>query len=318
MEAKIQLLGSQDALPLMYAADNPDIEPGGVLVKRGDVLDVLTELQALGVASDMTSIAASTTKEQFAGTVPSVPFQMNVEGLFYNKKIFAKYGITVPTTFTQLLSDAAKLKAAGVTPFSASGVSGWPISRWVGILLFRELGPNAMVAIKNKTAKLTDPKYLWAAQQVALMGKDGYFSKGVTGLNYDASLSQFLSGGSAMMYMGTWLLAQINSSENTQGNNIAFMPFPSVAGGRGSIAQYPANTGSSNVINPKLVGPHAAAWLKCIAQNDGSASLQISKAPSLASARTSVSLACRRSPRAFSRPSTRPKAACSGSRPTSG
>ena len=202
----------------------------------------------------MTSIALSTTQEQFVGTVPSVPFQMNIEGLFYNKKIFAQHGITVPTTFTQLLSDAAKLKAAGVLPFSASGVAGWPISRWVGILLFRKLGPNAMEAVAQKKAKLTGPAYEWAAQQVATMGKDGYFSPGVTDLSYNASLAQFLTGGSAMMYMGTWLLAQINSSENTQGKNIAFMPFPSVAGGQGSISQYPANTGSPNVINAKLFG----------------------------------------------------------------
>jgi raffinose/stachyose/melibiose transport system substrate-binding protein len=243
LEAKVQLLASQNALPLMYAADNPDIEPGGTLYKRGDVLDISTALKKLGLSSDMTSIALSTTQEQFAGTVPSVPFQMNIEGLFYNKKIFAQHGITVPTTFTQLLADAAKLKAAGVLPFSASGVSGWPISRWVGILLFRELGPNAMKAVADKQAKLTDPKYVWAAQQVATMGKDGYFSPGITNLSYNASLSQFLTGGSAMMYMGTWLLAQINSSENTQGKNIGFMPFPGVTGGKGSIAQYPANTG---------------------------------------------------------------------------
>ncbi len=142
IEAKVQLLASQNALPVMYAADNPDIEPGGTLYKRGDVLDISTALKKLGLSSDMTSIAQSTTQEQFAGTVPSVPYQMNIEGLFYNKKIFAQHGITVPTTFTQLLADAAKLKAAGVLPFSASGVSGWPISRWVGILLFRELGPT--------------------------------------------------------------------------------------------------------------------------------------------------------------------------------
>jgi raffinose/stachyose/melibiose transport system substrate-binding protein len=274
IEAKVQLLASQNALPVMYAADNPDIEPGGSLFKRGDVLDISTALKKLGLSSDMTSIALSTTQEQFVGTVPSVPFQMNIEGLFYNKKIFAAHGITVPTTFTQLLSDAAKLKAAGVLPFSASGVAGWPISRWVGILLFRKLGPNAMEAVAQKKAKLTDPAYEWAAQQVATMGKDGYFSPGVTDLSYNASLAQFLTGGSAMMYMGTWLLAQINSSENTQGKNIAFMPFPSVAGGKGSIAQYPANTGSPNVINAKLFGPKAQAWLKCIAQNYGSASLK--------------------------------------------
>jgi raffinose/stachyose/melibiose transport system substrate-binding protein len=274
IEAKVQLLASQNDLPLMYAADNTDIEPGGGLYKKGDVLDIAKELAKMGISSDMTSIAESTTKEQFQGTVPSVPFQMNIEGLFYNKKIFAAHGITVPKTFTALLADAAKLKAAGITPFTASGQSGWPISRWVGILLFRELGPNAMEAIANGKAKLTDPKYVWAAQQVANMGKDGYFTTGITNLSYNASLSQFLTGGAAMMYMGTWLLAEINSSENTQGNNIGFMPFPSVSGGKGSISQYPANTGSPNVINPNVFGPNAEAWLRCIAKNYGSASLK--------------------------------------------
>jgi raffinose/stachyose/melibiose transport system substrate-binding protein len=274
IEAKVQLLASQNALPLMYAADNPDIEPGGSLYKRGDVLDIEKALQGLGLASDMTSIATTTTQAQFAGTVPSVPFQMNIEGLFYNKKIFAKYGIGVPKTFTQLLADAAKLKAAGVTPISASGSSGWTISRWIGILLFRELGPNAMKMIAEKKAKLTAADYEWAAQQVATMGKDGYFSTGITNLSYNAATAQFLTGGSAMIYMGTWLLAGINSSANTQGNSIGFMPFPAVTGGSGSIGQYPANTGSPNVLNAHLYGPHAAAWLKCIAQNYGSASLK--------------------------------------------
>lgn len=274
MEAKVQLLASQNALPFMYAADNDDIEPGGALLKRGDVLNIETALQSLGVANDMTSIALSTTEAQFAGTVPSVPFQMNIEGIFYNKKIFAEHGITVPTTWSAFLADAAKLKAAGVTPISASGSTGWTISRWVGILLFRELGPDAMKMIAEKKAKLTDPSYLWAAQQVALMGKDGYFSTGITNLSYNAATAQFLTGGSAMMYMGTWLLAGINSSANTQGNNIGFFPFPGVAGGKGSITQYPANTGSPNVLNAHLYGPHAAAWLKCIAENYGSASLQ--------------------------------------------
>jgi raffinose/stachyose/melibiose transport system substrate-binding protein len=76
------------------------------------------------------------------------------------------------------------------------------------------------------------------------------------------------------MYNGSWLLAEINSSQNTQGNNIGFMPFPAVAGGKGTIDQYPANTGSPNVINAKLYGTNGKAWLKCIAENYGSASLK--------------------------------------------
>jgi raffinose/stachyose/melibiose transport system substrate-binding protein len=273
LQQKVQLLAGQNDLPFMYAADNTTIIPGGTYYKTGNVLDIGKALDKLGVSDDMTAVAKSTIQQTFDGTVPSVPFQCYIEGLFYNKKIFAEHGITVPTTYDELLADAAKLKAAGVTPFSASGSTGWTISRWIGILLYRELGPNAMQAIKNGTAKLTDPAYVKAAQQVADLGKDGYFSSGITSLSYDAATTQFLTGKSAMMYMGTWLLASVNSSQNTQGNNIGFMPFPAVTGGKGSIDQYPANAGSPNVINAKLYGSNGQAWLKCIAQNYGSASL---------------------------------------------
>lgn len=275
LQQKIQLLAGQNDLPFMYAADNTTIVPGGTYYKTGNVLDISKALSQLGVSSDMTAVAESTIKQTFSNTVPSVPFQFNIEGLFYNKKIFAEHNISVPTTYDQLLADAAKLKAAGITPFSASGSTGWTISRWIGVLLFRELGPNAMQAIQNGTAKLTDPQYVKAAQQVAQLGKDGYFSSGITSLDYNSAIAQFLTGKSAMMYMGTWLLAQVNDpTQNTQGASIGFMPFPAVAGGQGSIDQYPANAGSPNVINPKLYGANGQAWLKCIAQNYGSASLK--------------------------------------------
>lgn len=275
LQQKIQLLAGQNDLPFMYAADNTTIVPGGTYYKTGNVLDISKALSQLGVSGDMSAVAESTIKQTFDNTVPSVPFQFNIEGLFYNKKIFAEQHISVPTTYDELLADAAKLKAAGITPFSASGSTGWTISRWIGVLLFRELGQNAMQAIKNGTAKLTDPEYVKAAQQVAQLGKDGYFSSGITSLDYNSAIAQFLTGKSAMMYMGTWLLAQVNDpTQNTQGSNIGFMPFPAVAGGQGSINQYPANAGSPNVINPKQYGANGQAWLKCIAQNYGSASLK--------------------------------------------
>ena len=275
LQQKVELLAGQNDLPFMYAADNTTIIPGGAYYKSGNVLDIGKALTQAGVSEDMTAIAKSTTEQTFDGTIPSVPFQFNIEGLFYNKKIFAAHDISVPTTYTELLADAAKLKAAGITPFSASGSTGWTISRWIGILLFRELGPNAMLAIKNGTAKLTDPAYVKAAQQVADLGKDGYFSNGITSLSYDAATTQFLTGQSAMMYMGTWLLASVNDpTQNTQGSNIGFMPFPAVTGGKGSIDQYPANVGSPSVINAKAYGSNGEAWLKCIAQNYGSASLK--------------------------------------------
>ena len=96
----------------------------------------------------------------------------------------------MPTTVAELTAAADKLKAAGVTPFTASGKTGWTISRWIGALLFRSLGPNAMSDIKAGKAKLTDPQYVAAAQQLQDMGKAGYFGNGVTNIDYDTAFTR--------------------------------------------------------------------------------------------------------------------------------
>ena len=105
---------------------------------------------------------------------PTLPFQYNIEGIFYNKKMFAEQGIKVPQSWDELVAAATKLKAAGVQPFTAGGKSGWPVSRWIGAYLFRSLGGDAMAAVANKTAKLTDPGYVAAAQAIQDLAKPDF------------------------------------------------------------------------------------------------------------------------------------------------
>ena len=114
-----------------------------------------------------------------------------------------------------------------------------------------------------------------AAQQVADLGKAGYFGQGVGSIDYNTSIDEFLTGKAGMMYMGSWVLANINSSSDTIGaSNIGFVPFPAVPDGQGSITQYPSNVGLAMTMNPKLYDSKVRNWLKCIAQNYGSESLK--------------------------------------------
>ena len=275
MQQKIQLLAGQNALPVMFAAGTSLIAPGGDLDKAGQVLNIKDALTQLGVYDQVTPSAAGVVDKLYSGGFPTVPLQSNIEGIFYNKKILADHGIPVPTTVAELTAAADKLKAAGVTPFTASGKTGWTISRWIGALLFRSLGPNAMSDIKAGKAKLTDPQYVAAAQQLQDMGKAGYFSNGVTNIDYDTEFSQMLNGQAAMMYMGSWFLAQVNDPKlNKVGDAIAFAKFPGVDGGKGTIEETPANVGSPNAMSKPLFGPKVGAWLTCIVKNYGSASLK--------------------------------------------
>jgi len=274
LDQKLLLLAGQNALPSMYAAGNAPATTK-TLVKGGDVVNFQTELATLGVLGDVEPSAISSIDSLFGGFYV-LPTQLNIEGIFYNKKIFAQDGISVPQTWSQLVADAAALQAKGVQPFSASGQQGWPITRLISGYLYRSLGPDALSAVASGTAKLTDPQYVAAAQAIASLGSKGYFGKGVESIDYNTSVNTFLTGKAAMLYMGSWVLSSVaDPSQDTIGaSNIGFMPFPDVSGGAGSVSQYPANVGLPYTLNAKTLGPKSAAWLKCIVQNYGSVSLK--------------------------------------------
>ncbi len=266
MQAKIQLLAGQDALPVMYSGAQQYIKPGGDLDAAGQVLNLKDALTDLGVFDNVTLQRSRSWSSSTRAGSRTLPLQFNIEGLFYNKKIFADNDIEIPTTLDELIDAAEKLKAAGVTPFVASGKTGWTISRWVGALLYSMVGPDALQKVASGDAKLTDPEYVAAAQQLQDLGP--LFIDGITNLDYDTMNAQMLNGQAAMMYMGTWFLAAVNDpSLNKVGDDIGFFGFPGIEG-------YPANVGSPNVINAKLYGPKVGDWLKCLTENYGSISLE--------------------------------------------
>ncbi|GAA2923247.1 ABC transporter substrate-binding protein [Streptomyces enissocaesilis] len=275
LDQKLQLLAGQDALPVQFAAGNaPSLTQQ--LFKSGKVADLEKELKDLGVLDQLEPAAVSTIKALYGGKVEVLPYEYNIEGIFYNKKLFAENDITVPATWDELVAAAAKLNTKKIQPFSASGQQGWPITRLVSTYLYRSLGPEALQAVADGKAKLTDPEYVEAAQAVADLGKKNYFGKGVGSIDYDTAMNQFLGGKAGMFYMGSWALANIaDAKQNKVGaENVGFMPFPAVAGGKGSVDQYPSNVGLGIGLGAKTFDKKTGDWVSCIAKNYGSTALK--------------------------------------------
>ncbi|MBP1235321.1 raffinose/stachyose/melibiose transport system substrate-binding protein [Arthrobacter sp. PvP102] len=275
LDQKLQLLAGQNALPVQFAAGNaPALTQD--LDKSGNILDFEKALKDLNIPDAILPGAASTIKSLYGGKLNVLPYQYNVEGIWYNKKLFAQNGIEAPKTWDDFVTAGEKLKSAGVTPLSASGKQGWPLTRLVSGYLFSDLGPDALKKVSDGEAKLTDPEYVKAAEAVADLGAKGYFGQGIGSIDYDTAASQFLSGKAGMFYMGSWILSNFNDkAQNKIGEeNIGFMPFPKVAGGQGIDNQYAANVGLPMTFNAKKYDDKASAWLKCIATNYGSTALK--------------------------------------------
>ena len=274
VDQKVQLLAGQNALPVQFAAGGtPQLTK--TLDKAGQVLDLEKTLKDLGVWDDLQP-AAIKTVENLYGKFNVMPYQFNIEGIWYNKKLFAGQHLATPTTYDQLVAAAAKFKRAGVTPFAADGKDGWPLTRLISGYLYRELGPDALQSVADGKAKLTDPAYVKAAQAIADLGKAGYFGKGVGSIDYDTATQQFLTGKAAMFYMGSWALGDFNDKTKNKigADNVGFMPFPTVAGGKGSADQIPANVGLPVAVSAKSYDAKVGDWLSCITKNYGAASLK--------------------------------------------
>ncbi|AQX79048.1 ABC transporter substrate-binding protein [Plantibacter flavus] len=275
LDQKLQLLAGQNSLPVMYAAGNaPDLTK--TLDGSGNVVDFEQALTDLDALDDIEPAAISTIKALYGGKFNVLPYQYNIEGIWYNKQIFADAGVEIPQTWDELVTAADTISKTGVTPFSASGEQGWPLTRLVGDYLFRDLGADALQKVADGDAKLTDPEYVEAAAAVADLGAKGYFGQGVGSIDYDTAAQQFLTGKAAMFYMGSWILESMNDETANQIgiDNVGFMPFPAVEGGKGSIDEYPANVGLPTTMNAKLYDDKVGDWLGCIAENYGSAALQ--------------------------------------------
>ncbi|BDZ53218.1 ABC transporter substrate-binding protein [Agromyces marinus] len=274
-DQQLQLLAGQNALPVLFASGNTpqvakDLNTGGKLV------DVEQALADLNKSDAIIPAAKSTIDALYDGEQYVLPTEFNVEGIWFNKKLFADNSIEVPTTWDELVAAADALDAAGVIPFSADGQDGWPLTRLVGNYIFRDLGPDALQKVADGDAKLTDPEYVNAAAAVADLGARGYFGPSVTSIDYMTAVNQFLTGQAGMFYMGSWILANFNDpSQNQIGvENIGFMPFPSVEGGAGSADQLAANVGVPLALSNSSYSDDVATWLGCFADNFGSSSLE--------------------------------------------
>lgn len=277
LDQRLQLLAGQAALPVQYVAGNaPALTT--TLADAGHVLDFEQALTDLDLLDRIEPAAVSTIRSLYGDRLSVLPYEFNIEGIWYNRQLFAANGITEPTTWDELVTAARTLQAAGVTPFSASGEQGWPITRLISNYLQRDLGPDALQRVADGSASLSDPEYVRAAQAVADLGASGFFGQGVGSIDYDTSVSQFLTGQAGMLYMGSWVLSSLNDPESNQIGleNVGFMPFPTVTGGSGTADQYTANVGLPTTLNARTYdGPDGpvGGWLRCITENYGAAAL---------------------------------------------
>jgi raffinose/stachyose/melibiose transport system substrate-binding protein len=171
------------------------------------------------------------------GSLYAMGLNYSMTGVFYNKKLAARIGMTsAPATLAELDQDLAKAKQAGITPivqFNGGATGGFAFPLQDLMAAYGPPGPINDWIFNKPGATINTPANLQAAQHLAQWIKAGYFEADANAMDYPTMISRFTHNSGLFTFDGDW----------ESGNFDKLMP-----GQAGFFLMPPAQAG----------GPHAA------------------------------------------------------------
>ncbi|PZF56182.1 carbohydrate ABC transporter substrate-binding protein [Curtobacterium sp. MCBD17_034] len=231
---------------------------GGTYVKQGVDLDLTKYYKKYGWIKDFTKTALASVTQY--GGYHGVPYTADVEGIVYNKALFKQAGITTtPTTYDELVADAAKLKSAGITPIEFGGSVNWYVMRLLDNLLETKCGSaqfDKLTALKadwSKASCVTSAftgLHTWATQ---------YFNSGWVSMTDAQGQQVFYQKKAAMALEGDWFGGFLKQAHFSPTSDLGVFAFPTGTGRVYGLQQ--ANYISKTSKNPDAAAKFLDYWM---------------------------------------------------------
>lgn len=186
------------------------------------------------------------------GVTYGLPLELNIAPVFYNKRIFERYGLDVPTTYDEFLHVVETLQRNRVTPIALGNGERWTGSLWYMYLADRIAGPEVVNDAINGRIPFTHPGLVQAAAEVQRLVRMDAFSLGFNGLSNAEAKAEFLNEQAAMWLIGSWELPQFTTDETVSQefrDSIGFFRFPTVDGGAGRDTGWVGGPGVALFVN---------------------------------------------------------------------
>lgn len=145
-----------------------------------------------------------------------LPVEAQVITIVYNKNVFEKFNLEVPTTYEEFKEVCSVLSENGVAPLFLGGANGWQHVN-VFTMLCSQLDTTMFDKAQAGEIKWTDDKMVEAMNNYKLMFDDGIFQVGA--MSADANTNgtpAFVSDSAAMMALGSWWCQEYTAEEPAQ------------------------------------------------------------------------------------------------------
>lgn len=153
-----------------------------------------------------------------------VPVSINFVGVFYNKDIFEKYNIQIPTTRAEFYDVCDKLKAAGVQPLMVTDKEQWTIGHAGSVIMENMFDVTKFLDVIHGDLIVRDIEGFSDYVDWLEKSRKNYTQPDYLGTAYEAGLGDFANGKAAMLIQGNWIIPVLRKANP----NFKFgvIPFP--------------------------------------------------------------------------------------------
>lgn len=151
-------------------------------------------------------------------------------GIAYNKNIFSKLGLKVPTNYAEFKEDCKKISESGITPIYECVSDGWHHVLWFPEMgpRFEEVTPGLADKLNNNQATFAENKtMITALTQLKELVTLGYFGKNYMSNTYADTEKNMASGKYAMTVYNQGLPSQIEKAyPNVKADTFGYFVIP--------------------------------------------------------------------------------------------
>jgi raffinose/stachyose/melibiose transport system substrate-binding protein len=179
------------------------------------------------------------------GPLYGMGLNFSLTGVFYNKELAARIGMSAaPTTLAELDDALARAKQAGITPIQqfnggATGGLAFPLQNLMSA--YGPPGPVNAWIFQQEGARIDTPENIKAAQHLERWVKAGYFSDDANSMDYATMMSRFIGGEGLFMFNGDWESANLDKQMAAKAG--FFLMPPATAGGTQAAMSAPLTFG---------------------------------------------------------------------------